>query len=95
MLLPILVQKSVSPSRSATSIQKMEKTRKLTTRQYVGLVRDLNSRIEHMTPLFDENQQLEKSELVDYLANKAPSSHTAMLISQGFNPEKGVLATFI
>ena len=49
---------------------KMEKPRKLTTRQYVGLVSDLNSRMANMTPLFDKNQQLDKSKLVDSLSNK-------------------------
>ena len=65
---------------------KMEKPRKLTTRQYVGLVCDLNSRMAQMTPLFYKNQQLDESELVDSLANKSPRSHKAVLISQGFNP---------
>ena len=32
---------------------------------------------------------------MDYLANKAPRSHKAMLNSQGFNPETGYLATFV
>ena len=72
----------------------MTKPRKPTTRQYVGLVRDLNSRMAHLPPLFDEYQVLEESELVDFLANKAPKSHKAMLISQGFNPETSSLATF-
>ena len=48
-----------------------------------------------MPPLFDESQVLEDSELVDFLANKAPKSHKAMLISQGFNPETSSLATFV
>ena len=74
---------------------KMEKPRKLTTSQYVVLVRNLNSRMAQMPPLFDENQQLDESELVDYLAKKAPRSHKAMLISQGFNSETGDLATFV
>ena len=47
-----------------------------------------------MTPLFDKNQKLDKSTLVDSLANKASRSHKAMLILQGFNPETGYLATF-
>ena len=34
-------------------LYKMEKPRKITTRQYVGLVSDLNSRMEQMPPLFD------------------------------------------
>ena len=67
----------------------------MTTRQYVGLVRDLNSRMAHMPPLFDENQQLEKSELVDSLSIKASMIQKAMLISQGFNTETGDLATFV
>ena len=50
---------------------KITKPRKLTTRQYVGLVRDLNSRMAQLTPLFEESQFLEESELVDFLANKA------------------------
>ena len=74
---------------------KMDKPCKLTTRQYVGLVRDLNSRMAQMSPLFDDKQQLDESKLVDSLANKAPRSHKAMLISQGFNPETGYLATFV
>ena len=72
----------------------MDKPCKLTTRQYVGLVRDLNSRMAQMPPLFDENQQLDESELVDSLANKEPRSHKAMIISQGFNSETGYLETF-
>ena len=74
---------------------KMEKPCKITTSQYVGLVRNLNSRMAHMPPLFDENQQLDESELVDTLANKAPISHKAMLILQGFNPETGYTETFV
>ena len=74
---------------------KIEKSRKLATSQYVGLVRDLNSRMAHMPPLFNENQQLEKSKLMDSLTNKNPRSDRAMLISQGFNPETGDMATFV
>ena len=74
---------------------KKEKPRKLTTRQYVELVRDLNSRTAQMPLLFEKNQQLDESELVDYLANKAPRSHKAMLISKGFYPETGDLATSV
>ena len=48
-----------------------------------------------MPPLFEENQQLEESKLVDSLANKAPRSHKAMLISQGSNPESRYLETFV
>ena len=73
----------------------MTKPRKLTTRQYVGLVRDLNSRMAHLPHLFDESQVLEESELVDFLANKAPKSHKDMLIYQGFNPETSSLVTFV
>ena len=72
---------------------KMENQRKLTTRQYVGLVRDLNSRMDQMSPLFQESQQLDESELVDFLSNKAPRNHKAMLISQGFNPETTYIET--
>ena len=43
---------------------KMEKPRKPTTRQYVGLVRDINSKMAQIPALFDENQQLDESELV-------------------------------
>ena len=48
-----------------------------------------------MPHLFDENQQLDESELVDSLANKAPRSHKAMLILKGFNPDTGDLSTFV
>ena len=73
----------------------MDKPRKLTTRQYVVLVRDLNARMAQMPPLFLESQKLDESELVDSLSNKAPRSHKDMLISQGFNPETRDLETFV
>ena len=38
---------------------KMVKPRKMTTRQYVGLVRDLNSRMAQLPPLFEDSQVLE------------------------------------
>ena len=65
---------------------KMEKPRKLTTSKYVGLVRDLKSSMAQLPPLFQDSQKLDESELVNYIANKAPRSHKAMLIAQGFNP---------
>ena len=74
---------------------KMQKPRKLTTRQYVGLVHDINSSMAQMPPLFEENQQLDESELVDSLANKSPRSHKSMFIFQGFNPETGDMETFV
>ena len=73
----------------------MIKPRRLTTRQYVGLVRDLNSRMAQLPPLFEDSQMLDESELVDSLANKAPRTHKAMLISQGFNPETANIETFV
>ena len=74
---------------------KMDKPRKFNTRQYVVLVLDINLRMAHIPPLFDENQKLDESELVDSLANKALRIYKAMLISQGFNPETGDLAKFV
>ena len=38
---------------------KMIKPRKLTTRQYVGLVRDLNSRMAQLPPLFEDSKMLD------------------------------------
>ena len=73
----------------------MTKPRKLTTRQYVGLARDLNSRMDQLPPLFKDSQMLDESELVDSLANKALRTHKAMLIAQGFNPESADLETFV
>ena len=48
-----------------------------------------------MPSLFNDNQQLDESEIVDSLANKAPRTHKTMLISQGFNTETVDLATFV
>ena len=48
-----------------------------------------------MPPQFKDNQQLDESEIVDSLANKAPRSHKVIMISQGFNTETGYLATFV
>ena len=38
---------------------------------------------------------LDESELVNSLDNKAPRTHKAMLIAQGFNPESADLETFV
>ena len=73
----------------------MGKPQKLTTRQYMGLFCDLNPRMSQMPPLFNKNQQLDKSEIVDSLANKAHRTHKAIMISQGFNPKTGDLANFL
>ena len=51
--------------------------------------------MEQMPPLFDENQQLDKFELLDSLPNKVPRSHRTILTSQGFNPETGDMETFM
>ena len=48
-----------------------------------------------MPPLFQENKQIEESELIYSHVNRAPRSHKDMLIYQGFNPETGVLETFV
>ena len=40
---------------------KMEKQRNLTTRQYVGLVRNLNASMSQMPPLFNEIQKIDES----------------------------------
>ena len=48
-----------------------------------------------MPPLSNNNQQLDESEIMDSLANKAPRTHKVMLISQGFNPETGDFETFV
>ena len=73
----------------------MIKPRRMTTRQYVGLVRDLNLRMAQLPSLFEDSQMLYESELFDSLANKAPRTHKAMLISQGFNPDTANLETFL
>ena len=59
------------------------------------MVRDLNSRMAQLPPLFEDSQQLDESELFDSLANKAPRNHKAVLIAQGFNPESADLETFV
>ena len=41
---------------------KIIKSRRLTTRQYVGLVRDLNSRMAQLPHLFEDSQMLEESD---------------------------------
>ena len=48
-----------------------------------------------MPPLFDDNQKFDESELVDSLAKKAPRSHKAVLIYQGFNPKTRGLKIFV
>ena len=61
----------------------------------MGLVRDINSNMAQLPPLFKDSQKLDKSELVYSLANNAPRTHKAMLISQGFDPETADLETFV
>ena len=74
---------------------KIIKPCRLTTSQYVGLVRNLNSRMAQLPPLFEDSQMIDESELVDSLANKAPRSHKAMLIAKGFNPKTETIETFV
>ena len=74
---------------------KKDNPQKLTTRQYTGLVSNLNTRMAYMPSLFNDNQQLDASEIVDLLANIAPRTHKATRISQGFNPGTGYLATSV
>ena len=59
------------------------------------MVRDLNSRMAQMSPLFNKNKQLDESKLVYSIANEAPRIHKAMLILQDFNPKTGYLETFL
>ena len=73
----------------------MTKPHKLTTRQYVVLFHDLNSRMAQLPPLFEDIQILGESELVNYLAKKAPRTHKAILIAQGFNTDSADLETFV
>ena len=73
----------------------MEKTCKLTTRHYVVLVHDINLRMAQIPPLFNDNQQLDESELLDSITNKAPIRHKEMMIPNGFNPETGYPETFV
>ena len=95
MLSPILAQNSVSPSRNNTAVTRWRNPFKPTKRQYVGSVCDLNARMAQMPTLFDEDQQLDDSELIESLANKEPRSNKDMLISQGFNPQTGDMETFV
>ena len=95
MLLLILVQKHCLSKKKRYIRYKMEKIRKINTRQYLRLVPHFNSKMAQMPPLFDENQQVDEPKLVDSLANKAPRSNKGMLVLQGFNPETGDLATSV
>ena len=60
----------------------------------MGLVRDLNSRMAQLPPLFEDSQMLDEYELVHSLFNKALKTHKAMLISHGFNTDTANLETF-
>ena len=61
----------------------------------MGLVRDINSRMDQLPPLFEDSQKLDEYELVNSLANTAPRTHKAILIAQGFNTETADLETFM
>ena len=69
------------------------KSCRMTTRPSVGWVRDLNSRMAQLPPLFEDSQVLYENELVDSLANKALRSHKAMLINQGLILRQQLLRT--
>ena len=49
---------------------KMIKPRRLTTRQYVGLVYDLNSRMAQLPPLFKDSQMIDESEFLTLLPTR-------------------------
>ena len=79
-------QKECLSKQNNYTHNKIEQHSNITTRQYVGLVHDFSSIMAHIPPLFNDNQQVDESELMVSLSNKAPIRHKAMLISQGFNP---------
>lgn len=66
-----------------------------TTRQYVGAVHTLNETLSKMPPLFDHIQKIPSPELLDILASKAPQSHKAMMIEQGFDPQTATIKEFV
>ena len=71
----------------------MEKLRNITTRQYEGLIRDIYSRMAQMPPLFNDNQQLDESEIVCSLENKAIRANKAMLILQCYKVSSSGIKT--
>ncbi len=73
----------------------MRKPYSRTTRQYVGAVHTLNQTLARMPPLFDASQQVPESELLDILASKAPQSHKALMIEQGFDPQNATIQQFV
>ena len=73
----------------------MRKPFDITTRQYIGIVRNLNERCVEMPPNFDDTQKLTETELVDIVADRAPKTHKKELVSDGFNPETATLDEFI
>ena len=94
MLLPILVQNIVSPSRSATSVTKWKNP----AISPQGSMREwfvISIQGWHRCHPCLTKKKLDKSELVDSLAKKAPRGHIAMLILKGFNPETGDMTTFV
>ena len=66
-----------------------------TTRQYVGAVHTLNETLSKMPPLFDPNQKIPATELLDILASKAPQAHKAIMIEQGFDPQTATIQEFV
>ena len=73
----------------------MRKPYDITTRQYIGSVRNLNERCVEMPPHFNATQKLTETELVDIVADRAPKSHKKELVSDGFNPETATLDEFV
>ncbi len=67
----------------------------LTTRQYVGFYRNLNSMNEQLPPLFNDTQEIEEREMIILLASKLPKEYKKMLTSQGYNPENGSMEDLI
>ncbi len=66
-----------------------------TTRKYVGAVGTLNETLKELPPLYDASQKIADQELLDILASKAPTSHKAMMIEHGFDPQSATLQQFV
>jgi hypothetical protein len=66
-----------------------------TTRKYVGAVGTLNETLKELPPLYDASQKIADQELLDILASKAPTSHKAMMIEHGFDPQSATLQEFV
>jgi hypothetical protein len=72
----------------------MRKPREMTTRAFAARVAELNAYLEEFPP-FEDNQELDDTEIMDILENGVPNTWSKNMVLQGFDPLENTASDFV